>query len=70
VVDATCGPAIGTQSLSEYVDTAIDHVASRSLKKSKEDGGKLVSPDGHADDIEDGPGVIDIVSPIRRTIPT
>lgn len=68
VIDATCGPQIATLTLEEYVDAAIDHEASKTLKFTETSGGhkagNLISTDGDVTKIMSGDGVTRISSPV------
>ncbi|KAF2819297.1 hypothetical protein CC86DRAFT_144408 [Ophiobolus disseminans] len=65
IIDATCGPAIGTLNMVEYVNAAIDRQASLSLKYTEGHRlGGLISRPGSAEDVKDGAGVQRIISPV------
>ncbi|KAJ4363650.1 hypothetical protein N0V83_009946 [Neocucurbitaria cava] len=68
VIDATCGPQIATLTLEEYVEAAIDHEPSKTLKFTETSGGhkagNLISTDGDATKIKSGDGVTRISSPV------
>ena len=61
IVDATCGPPVGKYTLAGYLENAIDHVASQTLRGKN---GHLIRPEGHVGSVQNGPGVIRIISPV------